>query len=87
MSQDNPILNRPYKEPQLHYRTLSGPQGSLLDQQNFQESLENHLINLVRKEVNAWRNSNYETPAPERYKKTLNALKCMNGIFWKLPVK
>lgn len=99
MSQENPILNRPYDEPVKHYRTLAdgsldystvvkgrrpydptintpipvkqGAQGSLIDQQNFQESLDNILINLVRKEVKAWRESNYESGSPTRVTKEL----------------
>lgn len=99
MSEQNPILNGPYDEPQLYYRTLpdgsldydktvrgrrsydptintpipvkKGKQGSLLDQDNFQESIEMHLINLVRKEVKSWRESNYESPAPTRVTKEL----------------
>ncbi|MFN8714612.1 MAG: BPTD_3080 family restriction endonuclease [Bacteroidota bacterium] len=88
MSLDNPILNRPYDEPERHYRTLSdgtldysttlkgrrqydpavgtlpraeGAQGSLIDQQAFSENLENELINLIRREVGAWRASRYES--------------------------
>lgn len=99
MSQDNPILNGPYDEPQRYYRTLpngtldytkvikgrrpfdpsintplpkkEGAQGSLLDQQSFQETLDGELINLVRKEVKAWRESNYESPSPTRVTKEL----------------
>lgn len=99
MADKNPILNKPYTEPALHYRTLTdgsldydkvlkgrrmydptfnspipikqGAQGSLLDQTNFKEGIENHLINLIRKEVKAWREAQYETPAPTRVTKEL----------------
>lgn len=99
MSEQNPILNGPYDEPKLHYRTLpdgsldydkiikgrrhydptintpipvkKGKQGSLMDQEQFIESSETHLINLVRKEVKSWRESGYESPSPTRVTKEL----------------
>lgn len=48
-----------------------GPQGSLLDQQNFTGDIENEVINLLRKEVKAWRETGYDSPAPTRVSKEL----------------
>lgn len=48
-----------------------GSQGSLIDQTSFQDGLNNHLINLVRREVSQWRESNYESPSPTRITKEL----------------
>lgn len=60
----DPALNMPVPVKQ-------GWQGSLLDAQDFGESVENHLINLIRKEVKAWRESFYESPSPTRVTKEL----------------
>lgn len=51
-----------------------GPQLQLLDhQQSNAQQIENHLINLIRKEVKAWRESQYENHAPTRVTKELLA--------------
>lgn len=63
---------RPY-DPNINtpIPVKQGAQGSLIDQSNFHESLDNHLINLIRREVRAWRESRYENPAPTRVTKEL----------------
>jgi hypothetical protein len=58
MSQDNPILNKPYEEPQLHYRTL--PDGSLDYEQiikgrrQYDRSINTLIQKAIKNEINAY---------------------------------
>lgn len=83
---NNPILNSPYKEPNLHYHTndkgeldyesivkgrrifvpdihviptRQGNQKDIFEVNDLAENYENHLVNLIRKEVKSWRKLNY----------------------------
>lgn len=60
----DPFVNTPIPVKQ-------GAQGALLDQTHFTEPAENHLINLLRREVKAWRESQYTSPAPTRVTREL----------------
>ncbi len=87
MPNDNPILNNPYREPQLHYatniegeldyqkivkgrrpftgtaQTIPVAQRGQRDLDGINESLTaghaNHLVNVLRREVQAWRAADY----------------------------
>ena len=87
MTSENPILNNPYREPELHYATnlngeldyedvvknrrlFSGTVQTIpVQQQGQRDLLESnqiaaashgeHLINVLRREVKAWRDGGY----------------------------
>ncbi|HNR30983.1 MAG TPA: DEAD/DEAH box helicase family protein [Candidatus Hydrogenedentes bacterium] len=48
-----------------------GPQRSLFEVNELRDEHENHLVNLLRKEVGAWRASAYTAPPPTRVTKQL----------------
>jgi type III restriction enzyme len=83
---DNPILNSPYLEPELHYSTAEdgsldyeaiiksrriftpsgqvipirqGPQRNLGYAEQSTPDLDNHIVNLCRKEIGKWRDEKY----------------------------
>ncbi len=71
MSPINPILNTPYQEPLFHYATHNGElnyedvrEGRRVadiqgQPQDAQQKHDEHLINLIRQEVKAWRVQGY----------------------------
>jgi len=87
MSDENPILNNPYEEPNWHYATSAegeldssrplrgrrvftskiqsipirqGRQGELLELNDVAASeFGDHIVNLLRREVGAWRQAKY----------------------------
>lgn len=87
MTSDNPILNNPYREPELHYatnlegeldyenvvegrRSFTGTVQTIPVRQKEQRSLfeinqavaathGEHLVNVLRREVRAWREGGY----------------------------